>query len=336
MSLAPKRVCITGAAGQIAYSLIFSVAKGDLYGADQPVILHLLDIPMMEGVLKGVVMELEDSAFPLVHGIIATTDYKEAFTGVELALFVGAFPRKEGMTRKDLLEKNASIFTGQGAIINQYANKDIKIVVVGNPANTNCLLLQLSAPSIPKENFSALTRLDHNRATSQIALKLKLNPKQVKNVVIWGNHSSTQFPDVKQGYIVDYPKIGETTEIVRAIADDAWLKGEFIKIVQERGGAVIAARKSSSAASASKAIIDHARSWILGTEQGEIVSMAVPSDGSYGIKEGIIFSYPVTCSNGKYKIVKDFPIDNFQREKLDKTANELFEEKELAVQFLPK
>jgi len=336
MAVPPKKVCITGAAGQIAYSLVFSVAKGEIYGPNQPVILHLLDIPVMESVLKGVVMELEDCAFPLLHGILATTDYKDAFTGVELALLVGAFPRKEGMSRKDLLERNATIFTGQGAAINQYANKDIKIVVVGNPANTNCLLLQLSAPSIPKENFTALTRLDHNRATSQIALRLKVNPKQVNNVVIWGNHSSTQFPDVSHGFVSDYPKAGDKTEITKAITDDLWVKGDFIKIVQERGGAVIAARKSSSAASASKAIVDHARSWLLGTEKGEIVSMAVPSDGSYGIKEGVIFSYPVTCSNGKYTIVRDWSIDNFQREKLDKTATELFEERELAVQFLVK
>jgi malate dehydrogenase len=336
MSLPPKKVCVTGAAGQIAYSLVFSVAKGEIYGPNQPVILLLLDIPQMESVLKGVVMELEDCAFPLLHGIVATTDYKEAFTGVELALMVGAFPRKEGMSRKDLLERNASIFVGQGDAINKYANIDIKIVVVGNPANTNCLLLQSSAPNIPKENFTALTRLDHNRAMSQIALKLKVNPKQVHNVVIWGNHSSTQFPDVSRGYVTDFPKAGDKTEIIKAITDDNYIKNEFIKTVQERGGAVIAARKSSSAASASKAIVDHARSWLLGTEKDEIVSMAVPSDGSYGIKEGVIFSYPVTCSNGKYTIIKDWPIDSFQREKLDKTAAELFEERELAIQMLPK
>lgn len=328
------RVLITGAAGQIAYSLIFGVARGDLLGPNQPVILHLLDIPMMTEALNGVVLEIEDCALPLVAGIVATTDVKEAFSGVDYALLVGAMPRREGMERADLLKANAGIFKVQGKALADYSNKNVKVVVVGNPANTNALLAQLSASGLPKENFSALTRLDHNRAKAQIALRLKVNIGQVHNVIIWGNHSSTQYPDISHAYVTDYPNKGDKTSVADAVKDTAWLQGEFIKTVQQRGAAVIKARKLSSAASAAKAIIDHMRDWVVGTPEGEYVSMAVYSDGSYGVKEGLIYSFPVTIKDGKYTIVKDLPISDFSRKLLKDTEDELVSEKETAVQFL--
>lgn len=327
----PKRVLITGAAGQIAYSLVFSVAKGDMLGPHQPVILHLLDIPAaMEG-LQGVVLELEDCALPLLKGIVPTTDVKEAFSGVDYALMVGAMPRREGMERSDLLKANAAIFKTQGKALNDYASKNVKVVVVGNPANTNALLALLSAPDLPKSNFSALTRLDHNRATSQIALKLKVGIHQVHDVFIWGNHSSTQYPDVSSAYVVDDK--GHKTPVSQLIKDDAYLQGEFIKTVQQRGAAVIKLRKLSSAASAAKAIVDHMRDWIFGTEHP--VSMAVWSDGQhYGIKEGVIFSFPVTIKDGKYIVVPGLNISDFSRKQLEATEKELFDEKDAALQFL--
>jgi len=329
-----KRVLITGAAGQIGYSLVFAVARGDLLGPNQPVILHLLDIPQAQEGLNGVVLEIEDCSLPLVAGIVATTDVKEAFTDVDIALLVGSMPRREGMERSDLLKANAAIFKVQGKALSDYSSKDVKVVVVGNPANTNALLAQLSAANIPKENFSALTRLDHNRAKAAIAYRLKVNVAQVHNVIIWGNHSATQYPDVSHAYVTDYPNKGDKTPVTAAIKDDAWLQGEFIKLVQQRGAAVIKLRKLSSAASAAKAIVDHARDWVLGTPEGEFVSMAVYSDGSYGIKEGLIYSFPVTSKNGKYTIVKDLPISDFSRNLLKVTEDELVSEKETAVQFL--
>jgi len=331
MSAAPKRVLITGAAGQIAYSLVFQVARGDFLGPDQPVILHLLDIPVaMEG-LQGVVMELEDCALPLVGGIIATTDVKEAFTGVDYALLVGAMPRREGMERADLLKANAAIFKTQGKALNDYASKNVKVVVVGNPANTNALLALTSAPDIPKENFSALTRLDHNRARSQIALRLKTNVDNVHNVFIWGNHSSTQYPDVSNAFVSDGK--GGKVSVHDAVKDDAYLHGDFIKTVQQRGAAVIKLRKLSSAASAAKAIVDHMRDWVFGTGS-EPVSMAIYSDGSYGVKEGVIFSFPVTVKDGKVSIVQGLQVSDFSRQQLKATEDELFAEKETALQFL--
>jgi malate dehydrogenase len=325
----PTRVLITGAAGQIAYSLIFLVAKGDLLGSDHPIILHLLDIPFCLEGLKGVEMEIIDCAFPLLRGLVVTTDVKEAFSKVDYALLVGAFPRKEGMERKDLLEKNAGIFKEQGSALDQYASKNVKVVVVGNPANTNAYLAMKAAPSIPKENFSALTRLDHNRAKSQVAGRIKISPASVHNIVIWGNHSSTQYPDVSHGYVeID----GKKVAVKDAVKDDAWLQGEFISTVQQRGAAVIKARKFSSAASAAKAIVDHMRDWIYGTPQGEIISMAVRSDGSYGIPEDLIYSFPVTISDGKYSIVQSLEISEFSRKKMDASASELLEERSLLQQ----
>jgi len=305
-----------------------------LLGPNQPVILHLLDIPQMTEALNGVVLEIEDCALPLVAGIVATTDVKEAFSGVEYALLVGAMPRREGMERADLLKANAGIFKVQGKALSDYSSKDVKVVVVGNPANTNALLAQLSASGIPKENFSALTRLDHNRAKAQIALRLKVNIGQVHNVIIWGNHSSTQYPDISHAYVTDFPNKGDKTPVADAVKDTEWLQGEFIKIVQQRGAAVIKARKLSSAASAAKAIIDHMRDWVVGTPEGEFVSMAVYSDGTYGVKEGLIFSFPVTIKGGKYHIVKDLAISEFSRKLLKATEEELVSEKETAVQFL--
>lgn len=333
-SPAPVRVLITGAAGQIAYSLVFLVARGEMLGPNQPVILHLLDIPVAMDGLNGVVMELEDCALPLLAGVVPTTDVKEAFTGVDYALLVGAMPRKDGMERADLLKANAAIFKTQGKALNDYSSKNVKVVVVGNPANTNALLAQISAPNLPKENFSALTRLDHNRAKAQVALRLKVSVGSVRNVAIWGNHSSTQYPDVSHGEVLDFPNKGDKTSVKAAVKDDAWLQGEFIKTVQQRGAAVIKLRKLSSAASAAKAIVDHMRDWALGTPEGEYVSMGVYSDGSYGIKEGLIYSFPVTCKNGKYTIVKDLPVDDFSRKLMKETEEELSQEKETATQFL--
>jgi len=326
-----QRVLITGAAGQIAYSLVFSVARGEMLGADQPVILHLLDIPMMVDGLKGVVLELEDCALPLLHGVVSTVDVKEAFTDIDYALLVGAMPRREGMERADLLKANAAIFKEQGRALNDYAKKTVKVVVVGNPANTNALLALTSAPSLPKEAFSCLTRLDHNRAKSQIALRLKVNVTDVKNVIIWGNHSSTQYPDVNHGKV----KVNNSEVAIKAaVNDEAYLHGDFISTVQLRGAHVIKLRKLSSAASAAKAIVDHIHDWVFGTKEGEFVSMGVYSDGSYGIKEGVIYSFPVTIKDGHYHIVQGLHIDDFSRQKIKATEEELFAEKETALQFL--
>jgi len=320
----PKRVLITGAAGQIAYSLIFLVAKGDLLGPDQPIILHLLDIPFCQEALGGVVLEITDCAFTNVRGVVATTDVKEAFSNIDYALLAGSFPRKEGMERKELIDRNAKIFKEQGAALDAYASKNVKVLVVGNPANTNAFLAMNAAPSIPKENFSALTRLDHNRAKSQIAEKLHISAGQVHNVTIWGNHSSTQYPDISHAY-VDTPT-GKVS-VKDAVKDDAYLHGEFITTVQQRGAAVIKARKLSSAASAAKAIVDHMRDWIFGTKEGEVISMGVRSDGSYGIEKDLIYSFPVTTKDGKYTIVQGLSIDEFSRKKLDISAAELIEER---------
>ncbi|XP_076314556.1 malate dehydrogenase 1 isoform X2 [Tachypleus tridentatus] len=329
MAKEPIRVVVTGAAGQIAYSLLFSVAKGDVFGPDQPVILHLLDIPPMMGVLEGVVMELMDCAFSLVRDIIPTCDEQQAFHDTEAAFLVGAMPRKEGMERKDLLAANVKIFKSQGKALDQFAKKTVKVLVVGNPANTNAFICSKYAPSIPKENFSAMTRLDQNRAQSQIAFRLNLPANCVTNVIIWGNHSSTQFPDASHA-VVDVN--GTVKKVVDCLKDDAYLKGEFITTVQKRGAAVIAARKLSSAMSAAKAACDHMRDWWNGTAEGQWVSMAVFSDGSYNVPSNVMYSFPVQIgADRKWKIVQGLEISDFAREKMDLTGKELIKEKEDAL-----
>mmetsp|Transcript_921 Transcript_921/g.3395 ORF Transcript_921/g.3395 Transcript_921/m.3395 type:complete len:333 (-) Transcript_921:94-1092(-) len=327
----PKRVLITGAAGQIAYSLIFLIGRGEMLGKDQPVILHLLDIPYGEKAMGGVVLEIEDCAFPLVKDVIATTDAEVAFKDVDVAILLGAFPRKQGMLRSDLLQKNAGIFKVQGDAINRLAKKDAKVVVVGNPANTNALIAMNCAPDMPKTAFSALTRLDHNRSKAQIARRLGVDIAAVRNTVIWGNHSATQYPDVSHATVTAAD--GSAKPVREAVADDEWLQGDFITTVQKRGAAIIEARSLSSAASAAKAIVDHMHDWVLGSGE-EYVSMAVASDGSYGIKEGLIYSFPVTCKDGAYSIVQGLSVDEFSRSKMTATEQELTEEWDTAKTFL--
>ncbi|XP_073410157.1 malate dehydrogenase, cytoplasmic [Dendrobates tinctorius] len=326
------RVLVTGAAGQIAYSLLYGIAKGDVFGKDQPLVLILLDITPMMGVLDGVVMELQDCALPLLKEVIATDKEEVAFKDLDVAVLVGSMPRREGMERKDLLKANVKIFKSQGAALDKYSKKTVKVIVVGNPANTNCLTALKSAPSIPKENFSCLTRLDHNRAKAQIALRLNVTSDEVKNVIIWGNHSSTQYPDVSHAVV----KLqGKDVCVSEAVKDDSWLKGSFISTVQQRGAAVIAARKLSSAMSAAKAICDHVRDIWFGTSEGEFVSMGVISDGNaYGVPNELLYSFPVVIKDKSWKIVQGLKIDDFSREKMDATAKELQEEKDTAFEFL--
>lgn len=320
----PVRVCVTGAAGQIGYSLVYMVGSGAVFGPNTPVILHLLDIGPMMGVLNGVCMEISDCALPCVRDVVATDDPAVAFKDIDAAFLVGAMPRKEGMERKDLLAANVKIFKAQGQALDKYSKKSVKILVVGNPANTNALICAKYAPSIPRENFSAMTRLDQNRAQAQISVRLGIPISDVKNCIIWGNHSGTQFPDVAHGTATIN---GQSSGIYDAVKDDAWLKGEFITTVQKRGGAVIAARKMSSAMSAAKAACDHMRDWWQGTPEGHYASMGVFSDGSYNTPEGVMFSFPITIKDKKWTIVKDLPIDGFAREKLDATGKELCEER---------
>lgn len=315
----PVRVAITGAAGQIGYSLVFRVAAGDMLGPDQPVILHLLEIPPAMGALHGVCMELEDCAFPLLAGVVATDDPGRAFDGVNLALLVGSRPRTKGMERKDLLEANGAIFTVQGKALAAGAADDVRVLVVGNPANTNCLIAMHHAAGIPRERFSAMTRLDHNRAKAQLAAKVGAHVRDVRRMTVWGNHSSTQYPDVFHAEVAGRP--------ARELVDLDWVANEFIPTVQQRGAAVIEARGASSAASAANAAIEHVRDWMLGTPEGDWVSMAVPSDGSYGIPEGVVYSYPCTTSGGTYRIVAGLDIDEFSRARMDATKDELFEER---------
>lgn len=325
----PIKVLVTGAAGQIAYSLLFSVAKGDVFGTKQPLILVLLDIEPMMGVLEGVVMELADCALPLVKEIIPTSDVGVAFKDIDVAMLVGAMPRREGMERKDLLAANVKIFQAQGKALNEFAKKTVKVVVVGNPANTNALICMKYAPNIPPENFSALTRLDQNRAQHQIAARCGVGSQDVKNVIIWGNHSSTQFPDVTHG-TVNLPT--GPKPVREAINNDVYLKEDFLKTVQQRGAAVIKARKMSSAMSAAKAICDHVRDWWNGVPDGTFVSMAVCSDGSYGVEKGLIYSFPVaTKADHSYQIVQGLSIDDFARSKMDATMAELIEERDTAL-----
>ncbi|XP_036402512.1 malate dehydrogenase 1Ab, NAD (soluble) [Megalops cyprinoides] len=328
----PIRVLVTGAAGQIAYSLLYSIAKGDVFGKDQPLILVLLDIPPMLPVLEGVVMELQDCALPLLREVIPTDQEEVGFKDLDAAILVGSMPRKEGMERKDLLKANVAIFKSQGAALEKYAKKTVKVLVVGNPANTNCLIAAKSAPSIPKENFSCLTRLDHNRARSQVAMRVGVPADSVKNVIIWGNHSSTQYPDIHHAKVNVQ---GKEMAAFDAVKDDCWIKGDFISTVQQRGAAVIKARKLSSAMSAAKAICDHMRDIWFGTPEGEYISMGVYSNGnSYGVPDDLIYSFPVMIKDKSWKIVEGLEINDFSRGKMDATAAELVEERDTAVSFL--
>merc|ERR1712212_1263934 len=325
------RVCVTGAAGQIAYSLLYAIAKGDVFGLNQPLILTLLDIQPMLPVLNGVVMELQDCAFPLLQSVLPTADAETAFKDIDVAILVGAMPRKEGMERKDLLKANAKIFEVQGDALNRFAKKTVKVLVVGNPANTNCMIAASCAPTIPKENFTCMTKLDQNRAVSQVAQRLGVKTDSVKKVIIWGNHSSTQYPDLNHATVT---LNGQIVRVDEAIQDQEWIQGEFIKTVQTRGAAIIKARKLSSAMSAAKAICDHMRAWWFGTD-GDYVSMGVWSDGSYDIPTGIVYSYPLEIkAGGVYSIVQNLPISSFSQEKMMVSAKELLEEKEVASSFV--
>ena len=316
----PVCIAVTGAAGQIGYQLIFRIAAGDMLGPKQPVILQLLEVSPALPALNGVVMELNDCAFPLLAGIVATDDAETAFKDADYALLVGARPRGPGMERKDLLLENAKIFSAQGKALNKTAKKNIKVLVVGNPANTNALIAASNAPRIPKKNFTAMMRLDHNRALSQLATKTGSHVTDIKRMTIWGNHSSTQYPDINYATVKGKPAV--------KLVDENWFKNEFIPTVQQRGAAVIKARGLSSAASAASAAIDHMRDWALGTPKGSWVSMGVASDGSYGIKPGIVYGYPVTCSKGQWKIVKGLKTSVFSQERMHATEAELREERE--------
>jgi malate dehydrogenase len=316
----PKRIAVTGAAGQIGYSLLFRIANGDMLGKDQPVILQLLDItPAMQAV-NGVVMELDDCAFPLLAGVVVTDDPAVAFKDADYALLVGARPRSKGMERKDLLEANGAIFTVQGKALNDHASRDCKVLVVGNPANTNALIAMKSAPDLPRKNFTAMLRLDHNRALSQLAARSRKPVESIEKLIVWGNHSPTMYPDFRFATAG-----GESLKAL--INDDAWNKDTFIPTVGKRGAAIIEARGLSSAASAANAAIDHMRDWALGT-QGKWVTMGIPSDGAYGIPQDVIYGFPVTCDKGEYSLVQGLEIDEFSRARMKATLDELLEERE--------
>ena len=331
MSKAPIRVAVTGAAGQIGYALLFRIASGEMLGKDQPVILQLLEIPdeKAQKALKGVMMELDDCAFPLLHGMIPASDPMVAFKDVGVALLVGARPRGPGMERKDLLEANGKIFGPQGQALDKVADRNVKVLVVGNPANTNCLIAMKNAPSLKPTQFTAMMRLDHNRATSQVAQKVGKVVSNVKKITIWGNHSATQYPDLFQAE-------AEGKKVWPMINDQAWLESTFIPTVQKRGAAIIEARGLSSAASAANAAIDHVHDWVLGTRDGDWVSMGIPSDGSYGIAEGVLYGYPVTCKGGKFEIVKGIEVSDFSRKRMDATLKELHEERDGVKHLLGK
>jgi malate dehydrogenase len=323
-----KRVAVTGAAGQIGYSLLPRIAAGEIFGADTPVAIHCLEIPPALGALQGVAMELNDCAFPLLKEIVCSDDPEVAFKDVDLALLVGSKPRGKGMERADLIRENGPIFVGQGKALAKVASKDVRVVVVGNPCNTNCLIAMNNADGVPQANFSAMTQLDHNRALAQLATKSGHDSSDVQDVIIWGNHSNTQYPDWH------FAKVGGEPA-AHVIGDDAWLEGDFIKTVQERGKAIIEARGLSSAASAANAALDHARFLFRGTAAGSWTSMAVVSDGSYGVPEGLICSFPVTCAgDGSYKIVPDLKFDEFGKDKFEKTVNELLSERETVAGLL--
>lgn len=326
MSNSPVRVAVTGAAGQIGYALLFRIASGQLLGPDTPVSLSLLEIPQAVKAAEGTAMELDDCAFPLLAGVDIYDDPNQAFDGVNVALLVGARPRTKGMERGDLLEANGGIFKPQGQALNEHAASDLKVLVVGNPANTNCLIAQSNAPDVPTERFTAMMRLDHNRAIAQVAQKTGTTVGDVTNMTIWGNHSATQYPDVFHAKVNG----GNAAE---AIGDRDWIESEFIPTVQKRGAAIIEARGASSAASAANAAIDHVRDWVLGTPDGDWVSMAIPSDGSYGIAEGIFSGYPCTCAGGEYTIVQGLDVDDFSRARMDATVKELNEERDAVKQL---
>ncbi len=322
-----KRVAVTGAAGQIGYSLLFRIANGDLLGKDQPVILQLLDITPALAAVRGVVMELEDCAFPLLAGVVVTDDPKVAFRDADYALLVGARPRTKGMERKDLLEANGAIFTVQGRALDEVASRDCRILVVGNPANTNAYIAMKSAPNLPKQNFSAMLRLDHNRALSQLAARIGKPVDRIEKLVVWGNHSPTMYPDYRFA-TVDGQSVREL------VGDETWNRDVFIPTVGKRGAAIIEARGLSSAASAANAALDHMRDWALGAGE-RWVTMGIPSDGAYGIPEGILYGFPVLCrGNGRYELVRDLPIDEFSRSKMDHTLNELLEERDGVAHLL--
>ncbi len=315
----PVRVAISGAAGQIGYQLCFRIAAGDMLGPDQPIILQLLEITPALGALDGVVMELRDAAFPLLMDIVATDDAETAFQDTDYALLVGARPRGPGMERKDLISANGKIFGPQGAAMNKVASRDIKVLVVGNPANTNALIARAAAPDLDPRNFTSMTRLDHNRSLAQLAAKIGTHSSNITNMLVWGNHSSTQYPDIR------FAKADGKS--VTDLVDPDWYRDTFIPDVQQRGAAIIKARGASSAASAASSAIDHVRSWAQGTPEGDWVSMSVPADGSYGIEPGIIYSYPCVCENGDYRIVQGLEIDEFSRERMNATEAELREER---------
>jgi len=323
----PVKVAITGAAGQIGYALTFRVASGHLLGPDQPVILQLIELPHALDPLKGVVMELDDCAFPLVHGIQITDSIEKGFEDIDYALLVGSKPRKAGMERGDLLTENGKIFAPTGQALNKFAKKTCKTIVVGNPANTNCLIAANNAPDIPPENFTAMTRLDHNRALSQLSTKTNTHISKIHQIAIWGNHSATQYPDVNHGIINGRP----AKEVIN---DEKWIKDTFIPAVQQRGAAVIKARGASSAASAANGCLNHIHDWVNGSN-GEWVSMAIPSDGSYGVEKGVYYSYPVICKNGKYEKVQGLKIDSYSAQMMEKTKKELFEERDMVKALLP-
>lgn len=316
----PVRVAVTGAAGQIGYSLLFRIAAGEMLGKDQPVILQLLEIPQAQRALEGVIMELEDCAFPLLAGIVATDDPRVAFKDADYALLVGAAPRKAGMERRDLLEMNGRIFTEQGRALAEVARRDVKVLVVGNPANTNALIAYKNAHGLDPRNFTAMTRLDHNRAKAQLSKKTGVPVDRIRRIAVWGNHSSTMFPDLFHAEVDGKPAL--------ELVDMEWYEKEFIPTVAQRGAAIIQARGASSAASAANAAIEHIRDWALGTPEGDWVSMAIPSDGSYGVPEGIVYSFPVTARGGEYRIVQDLEITDFARKRMEITAQELLDEME--------
>jgi len=321
VSKTPVKVAVTGAAGQIGYALLFRIASGALLGPDTPVQLSLLEIPAAVKAAEGTAMELDDGAYPLLAGVDISDDPNKAFDGVNIALLVGARPRAAGMERGDLLEANGGIFKPQGLALNANAASDIKVLVVGNPANTNSLIAQQNAADIPAGRFTAMTRLDHNRAKAQLSKKTGVAVKDITNVTIWGNHSATQYPDIFHAKVA-----GE--DAAAKIDDQAWLEGDFIPTVQKRGAAIIDARGASSAASAASAAIDHVHDWVLGTPEGDWVSMAIPSDGSYGVQEGLISSFPVTCAGGEYTIVQGLDVSEFSQSRIDASVTELAEERE--------
>jgi len=322
----PVRVAVTGAAGQIGYAILFRIASGQLLGPDTPVHLSLLEIPAALKAVEGTAMEIDDCAFPLVAGVEISDDPNKAFDGASVALLIGARPRTKGMERSDLLEANGGIFKPQGEALNDHAASDIKVLVVGNPANTNCLIAKSHAPDIPAERFTSMMRLDHNRAIAQLATKVGVAVSDVTNMTVWGNHSPTQYPDIFHAKI--------RGQNAAEVADDQeWLENDFIPTVQKRGAAVIEARGASSAASAANAAVGHVRDWVLGTPEGNWVSMGVPSDGSYGIEEGLIFGFPVTCSGGSYQIVQGLELNDFSKSRLDVTVKELADERATVKQL---